>query len=112
MNDVALMGTFSLVNKRTENTSIFVVRRFFALTRLLIISFLAQKIICLESLGFESSGIGFKMDGNGHTGGHNLNTYKAGFQMDQSIPEAHSPHIERKGPERSQHIEGGGDVCY
>ena len=52
------MGTFSLVNKRTENTSIFVVRIFFALTHLLAISSLAQKIFSLESLVFESSGTG------------------------------------------------------
>jgi hypothetical protein len=41
--------------KRTENTSIFFVKRFSELTHLPFVSFLAQKIFCLESLGFESS---------------------------------------------------------
>ncbi len=47
-----------LPNKRTENAAIFFVRIFSKLGHLLIISSLAQKIFCLESLGFDSPGVG------------------------------------------------------
>ena len=40
---------------RTENASIFFVRRFPGLAHLLVVSSLAQKIFCLECLDFESS---------------------------------------------------------
>ena len=44
-----------LLNVRTENASIYFVRIFSKLGHLFIISFLARKIFCLESLGFEFS---------------------------------------------------------
>jgi hypothetical protein len=69
MNDVALMGTFSLVIKRTENTSIFVVRIFFALTHLFIISSLAKKNYSLNLLVLKPHGSGSRLTGTGNTGG-------------------------------------------
>ena len=60
MGRLGLFGSKAskLLNKRTENAAIFFVRIFSKLGHLLFISSLAKKIFCLESLGFESSGIG------------------------------------------------------